>query len=936
TATSSITAGAQVNAGSDLVNLTVTGDVAGTVAVTGNLSTATSSATTIGGSVSGTIAVTGNAGTVNVGQDVSGTIQVKGALSQLTVGGSITTTGQVSVGGNLTTLTDSGSILGTVTVGGVLGTLTVKQDLGGTVQTGGDLTQATIDGNLSGTLDVGGNLGSLTVNGDLSGNLGVGGDVGALNIGGSLNSAKVGGNITGNFTVGGTIDQLSVGGSILGKVSIGHDLHTLVIGGNLAGLVQVGGSVTTAAISGNLSGTFSVGGSLGSLTVGQTVSGQVAVGGDLTTLTVTGDVAGAVTVTGNLVTMTVGGNLAGTINVVGKLTTLTVNGNTAGSISAGDIDTIAVYAAQGPIVARITEGGVTRRIEAALPGNPYPNPNDANTPAALQFPSAITFQYFYDSRAAAGITVPELAIRVNNPTTVRFDLSLVVYSDSAQFDLARVDTASGTQAAGIRNLVVEGDLLTGVTAAMATFFGYAASTVGGVRLPADAVTGISIRDFAPPGDIQVASIAGIAFGTTTDEDGRLISGPAAETDNAVGLLVRGVGLVQANDTFRVSFADAHPVAFFLVTDPQGRHFDESNVIFTDQAANDARGAVTALITVVVPVATHGQEDHAQDSVIQSIALRGDGGAIQTEQPVTQSITSTGPLGDLILGAEQGITADVTAPSIIGSIEATSGPISGTIQTTGLRLDPITGLTSGVAADWGRTYWTPARAGGESRDGGSTPTLVLTTTVVEARGGGVTGRLISRGNLVSQITSDGGLSGVVAVQGNLGVQSGTTRLGGVLVNGGLSGQLVVLGNVLGDITLNGGLKSGHIAFAGSDVGNLLVHGGVDKASAIVAIGSIGSAAAGTTSSLDNLQGILAVEGSVNLAKPFNGSKALFDKTNLGSSNANSTVLNAIFTNNGQPLLFDLTSPLDLQGLSLILADLDALHVGTNGYLTGPTP
>ena len=128
-------------------------------------------------------------------------------------------------------------------------------------------------------------------------------------------------------------------------------------------------------------------------------------------------------------------------------------------------------------------------------------------------------------------------------------------------------------------------------------------------------------------------------------------------------------------------------------------------------SNVARGAVIALITVAE---TFDQNNHLQNSVIETIGLRGDGGSIQTQQtigssnnnsqtkvPFTPSITSTGPLGDVII---QGPLPNVTAPSIFGSL-LPSGPIpaTSTIQTTGIRTDPITSATSQVPADLGRVY-----------------------------------------------------------------------------------------------------------------------------------------------------------------------------------------------------------------------------------------
>jgi hypothetical protein len=53
----------------------------------------------------------------------------------------------------------------------------------------------------------------------------------------------------------------------------------------------------------------------------------------------------------------------------------------------------------------------------------------------------------------------------------------------------------------------------------------------------------------------------------------------------------------------------------------------------------------------------------------------------------------------------------------------------------------------------------------------------------------------------------------------------------------------------------------------------------------------------------------------------------------ASGANAAAIDAIFTDYGQRLAFDL-NPLDLGGLDLILTDLAALYVDGNGNLAGP--
>jgi hypothetical protein len=85
----------------------------------------------------------------------------------------------------------------------------------------------------------------------------------------------------------------------------------------------------------------------------------------------------------------------------------------------------------------------------------------------------------------------------------------------------------------------------------------------------------------------------------------------------------------------------------------------------------------------------------------------------------------------------------------------------------------------------------------------------------------------------------------------------------------------------------------------------------------------------------ISGIVAAEGSISL-KAGTISPTAFYQSGLGSSNnLNKAAIDAIFTyKNGQSLAFDLAG--DLDGLALILADMKALQVGSDGNLTGPMP
>src|SRR5262249_57329241 len=175
--------------------------------------------------------------------------------------------------------------------------------------------------------------------------------------------------------------------------------------------------------------------------------------------------------------------------------------------------------------------------------------------------------------------------------------------------------------------------------------------------------------------------------------------------------------------------------------PRGGRFDDDSIVFVVQGvsspnaagtanvvtpSNAARGAVVALVTAEPTLDKQGRPD---DSVVQSIRLRGDGASISTEQYVADSISSTGPLGDLTLDNKQGIT-DVTAPGIFGSIFS-DGPITGTVQTTGLRTDPISGVVSRGSADLGPLYVDTADPHGPF------------ATSTGARTGGVRGARVSR-------------------------------------------------------------------------------------------------------------------------------------------------------------------------------------------------
>src|SRR5262249_54084763 len=149
-------------------------------------------------------------------------------------------------------------------------------------------------------------------------------------------------------------------------------------------------------------------------------------------------------------------------------------------------------------------------------------------------PAGVLFQYVYES---SSLNNPQLTVRVSNSASTvpdQFDLSLVTYNDAAKFNLARLDAAG---VSGIRNVAVEGDVLTAVTAQAALFFqvpgphGFVQdATPAGIHLPMDDLAGVGVRDFVPNHAIQAHSIQAVAFGSHAEENGRIETGVAAQAE----------------------------------------------------------------------------------------------------------------------------------------------------------------------------------------------------------------------------------------------------------------------------------------------------------------------------------------------------------------------------------------------------------------------
>jgi hypothetical protein len=578
--------------------------------------------------------------------------------------------------------------------------------------------------------------------------------------------------------------------------------------------------------------------------------------------------------------LTVGGNFNGFISTTGNLTGV-LNHNDAGTIIANTIDTISLPNAQATgatgQVFQATQGGVNRQI-LAVP---------AVTGASL---SAVTFKILYDGASAS---TPQAAIRVTNTGTNRFDLILACSSTTSRFDLSRVD-AGGSGVSSIRNVAISGNLLGSVTTRETNFFGYPSGTVGGVALTKDNLVGIAARDDLHSGSVAALSVEGIACSTLGGTPVSSLNGTLA-----AGALASGTAIHEGNDVFRVPFGEEAKVALFVDT-ANDTHLNDVAFNLTDEAidGND----VTALMNIVSSVS------HNQYRVtLTEIDYLGNGGSLDTSEPVSGVITSTGSLGDQFLRKGLNMTS-ITAASVIGNIDLFGGSLTGTFQTT--------------SGDIGRVLYNSSNV----------PTGVTYINIQLPVGS----RIVSRGNLISQINT-GTIGGIIAAQGNIGagIVSGTTltQFGGISASGLSSGaDILALGNIFGTINISS--VSGRIGAKGAAVpglpstetgilGNVIIS--LAKGGAVVSGNMIGDAARGTSINLGTFSGFLAAEGSIN----FNPSSRT-NGTTFQNLVPNSPDWNAINNIWASAATFDTGG--NLVGLQTLIGELNSLTV-TNGHLTG---
>jgi hypothetical protein len=903
--TGNFTGSLTVNSPGSLQQLSVTGTVTAHSIITAtnisnvSLGTLAGQLTASGGSLSGVnlnsiapgglLQATESAGVPGSGLISNATIGVNsGSISAGSISGMSVTTNapgaSIKVAGQGTT--------NNLSVGTNTGTITAVEDS----NAGSGVMSNTTIGSNSGTVSSGSISGmSVTTN---SGSITAAGQ-------GTTNNLSVGTN-TGTITA---VEDTTSGSGVMSNTTIGSNSGT-VSSGSISGM-----SVTTNSGSITAAGA----GTITNLTVGtnsglvkakaDTASGSGALSSSsIGTLTTSGIVSAA---TGSNLTIT---TVAGTIQITNALSNLTAGtvASTA-NLSAGHFNIMTAQHAASTV--HFVEPTVTRTLTVTPHGG-----------------SAVPdYGFYYDGTASGD---PRVVVQVvGGSTPPGFDLGVTTSTATnggKGFDLAglySVDSLGNHNVlTGIHNVEVGGDLLLGaVPAGAISFFSLPSNTAGGVQLPQDTVA-VAVAGNAPAASIVAKAVPALAAGSFAG-----VSADNANHTNALAPLAAGTALTQANDTFQVFVSEASHVAQFLVTGPGGS-FDNNQMLFADQVADNS--PVTATDKLV---------PSGSSTTVSTVVFTGQGGSLTTAQPITTSISATpgGSLGDLILSAPHGITANITADSIIGNINATNGGISGIIQTTG---------------NLGRTI----------TDANGTITGV---TFIDAGGGGLTGQIIVGGNLISQVNVQSGLDGVVAVQGDIGAiqtsggvavtgaNGALSRFGGITVStGGVDGQIVAIGNVFGDINVTGGL-GGRIAAKGHEefglstgknfsrtgiLGNVSIGGGIGTTGAIISAGLLGDDGTdldtdvnspGTHLSISGTdKGILAAEEDINFGATGSLNQAgLFENVGSPSSSkyangVNKAAIDAIFTNNSGQLL---TIPGDL---STLLAHLAALHVATNGNLS----
>ena len=903
-------------------SLTSTGSITAVNTTTslGNINTLT-----IGQNLAGTVTVSGALTTGSVSGDVSGTIQETLTVNTLYVGGSLTQTGLISA----VNAADNSANPPTPALGNI-NTLTIGHDFAGTIIVSGTLGTFNLGGSMANTASLTlGNLNSFTIHGDMAGR---------LNITHTLGMLTVGGGTPGTVTAGqiGTISVSAGYGPLVAQIQengIQRRIEAAVPSAPFPTPPPPPSPTPAVSPTGITFQYFYEG--LDSPTIEGVSS---------TNLANPQFSARVINSTGStspdqfdfsLVTY----SDTAKFNLV-RLDTPTVglSGNTTknSTIVSGFTSTSPLVVGQAVSGAGIPAGTTIVSISPT-------SITLSNAATATASGVALTFATASRIRNIA-VEGDLLTSTILNGNTTKNSTTVSGLSSTTQLAVGQIVTGAGIPAgttiasipSGGTSVVLSNAAtatannvsltLPIVTPAAQNFFSLASPT-GGIILPSDALAGVGIRDYAANNTIQASSIQTLAVGSLSRNNGQIETGAAANGNDVAALLASGTTIVQAGssngttvETFRVPFADLsmQQVGFFMDDNSGGNQFDNNSIQLVVQSvstanssgtgnnvtqSNGARGAVIALITVAE---TFDQNAHLQNSILESISLRGDGGSIQTQQQFgssnnnqqpkvafTPSITSTGPLGDVTI---QGSLPNVTAPSIFGSLLPNGSiPATSTIQTTGIRTDPITSATSQVSADLGRVYVTYTNKG----------VPVLTTTLVQSNGGpGLAGQILTGGNLISSVVASGGISGIITTQGNLGSiftypfpSTAFTLLGGATSNGPMDGPVLSPGNNNYTTLNSGALQGGTVTTFGNVYGNIAVNGPM-----VGPVISAGNNQNGTITVNGVVQGGYIIThgslvGNISINGPMSGPVISTGNNQYGTINVNSSILGGFITTYG---------------------------------------
>jgi acrosin len=601
----------------------------------------------------------------------------------------------------------------------------------------------------------------------------------------------------------------------------------------------------------NLAGDLS-----GKLTLTHFSSGSVDVAGNFT---------GSLRTDGGFSTVHVDGNFTPTavLGVTGVLGQLEVDGADAGQLTVGSLQGVVepsvIPSADGTIFS-LSSGGVTRSIQVQM----------TDPSASL---SGTTFSVVYDATTG----VPQAAVRVNGGTDgERFDVVLNAPITSS-FSLSGLYSSNGLTR-DVRNVVADGSILTALTTAQSAYFNTGASG-GGVQLPADALGSVAARDVLQQRSIWAKSIQGLAFSDLTGSTGELHPGgliPVSDFKEKLLLsaLMLNPGTNKAyaavaapTETLLAAAGTAAEKTGLFAGSAYGLPFDPNGIVVWNR---DGSGDVTAAITF-------SDKRINREQTVSTLAFAGAGGSVQTRR-IISAISSDAAIGDVYLFAGKAEQLQgITAPTIEGTINLFGGKLIGTIQTTAL-------------------------AGGDigSADGSSTIALQM----------GSKARIVSRGNLFSEVAISGNLTGTIAASGDI---KGSVTVTGP---GRSTGDIIAFGAIDGPVSVAGSF-SGEMAAGGSSGirGNVMIRKGILRGGVVASAGEIGDTAAGTSLTTSSVLGTVSALGAERVSSPRS-------RIPVVQSIDSAALIEAIWNPAGQPVEID-DSPGDLLGLAHVEAGLKTL-------------